>query len=292
MSPDGFRKVSSPPHNWNLIETGQGPKVLMLHGAGGSAESFAGIISLLKDRFHVVAPDLPGHHETRLGSRARSGLRPMAVDLATLMQTLNFAPDFIIGHSAGGALSLALDAPLSPQGHFLINPALGSFEGAAAWVFPAMAKLLSVTPGAARMISTTLGRPEKIKGLLRATGSPFSQEMEDRYLALSRRTDHVQGTLMMMASWDLRDLFDSLETVSGRVSVIVGDEDGTVPIAQTQRVLARLGMDAPTEFSGGHLLHEERAELVSNAFVAFTDSVYSSEKPSMALKNASKPASI
>jgi pimeloyl-ACP methyl ester carboxylesterase len=37
-----------------------GPKLLLLHGFPTSSHMFRGLIPLLSDRFHIVAPDLPG----------------------------------------------------------------------------------------------------------------------------------------------------------------------------------------------------------------------------------------
>ena len=37
-----------------------GPKLLLLHGFPSSSHMFRDLIPLLADRFHIVAPDLPG----------------------------------------------------------------------------------------------------------------------------------------------------------------------------------------------------------------------------------------
>ena len=50
-----------------VIEAGQGPNLLFLHGAGGVA--WAGALPLLARHFHVYAPVLPG-----FGKSAAEGL--------------------------------------------------------------------------------------------------------------------------------------------------------------------------------------------------------------------------
>ena len=44
----------------NYIEAGSGPDILLLHGWGSSNQVYSGIINLLKDKYHLVAPDFPG----------------------------------------------------------------------------------------------------------------------------------------------------------------------------------------------------------------------------------------
>jgi pimeloyl-ACP methyl ester carboxylesterase len=47
------------------------PTLLLLHGFPTSSHMFRGLIPLLSDRFHLVAPDLPGFGQTALPSRER-----------------------------------------------------------------------------------------------------------------------------------------------------------------------------------------------------------------------------
>src|SRR5262252_1154825 len=47
------------------------PNILLLHGFPASSHMFRGLIPLLADRFHVVAPDLPGFGQTALPPRER-----------------------------------------------------------------------------------------------------------------------------------------------------------------------------------------------------------------------------
>ena len=57
-----FRKADVDGFNVFYRETGpkDGPAILLLHGFPSSSHMFRDLIPLLADRFHVVAPDLPG----------------------------------------------------------------------------------------------------------------------------------------------------------------------------------------------------------------------------------------
>ena len=44
----------------SVVEGGEGPPIVVLHGQGGFAEIMGGVIGSLIDRHRVIAPDLPG----------------------------------------------------------------------------------------------------------------------------------------------------------------------------------------------------------------------------------------
>ena len=46
--------------NFHVQVSGVGEDVLLLHGAGASAHSFAGLAARLSEGYRVIAPDLPG----------------------------------------------------------------------------------------------------------------------------------------------------------------------------------------------------------------------------------------
>ena len=58
-----FRAVEVDGHNVFFREAGDpsAPTILMLHGYPGSSFQYRGLIPLLADRYHVVAPDMLGY---------------------------------------------------------------------------------------------------------------------------------------------------------------------------------------------------------------------------------------
>lgn len=258
------RRVVGPVHRWHVQEVGKGPTMLLLHGAGGSTHSYRQMIPRLAQTHHVVALDLPGHGFTQLGARHRSGLDPMALDIATLCTEQGWKPDVIVGHSAGGAVALRLaQINLSPRGQtplvIGINAALSEFKGIAGLLFPVMAKALAAVPFTARLFSGASANPARIKALIDSTGSTLDAEGLDLYRRLVADRDHVDGTLLMMAQWDLNPLLAALPAHPGRAYLIVGENDRTVP-PQVSVEAARRMPDAHVHHMPrlGHLLHEER----------------------------------
>ncbi|MEM9703792.1 MAG: alpha/beta fold hydrolase BchO [Planctomycetota bacterium] len=261
------RQFRAGPHDWRVIEGGDGPLVLLLHGAGASAESFAGVMAELACAFRVVAPDLPGHGGTRLGSTARSGLKTMAADVVAMVSEAYGTPSLIVGHSAGGAVALQTDGIWGEAPRVLINPALAPFDGAAGWVFPGLARTLALTPFVTGMIARSFSGAGQIRRLLAATGSPVTDEGVARYRALASRREHIRGTLMMMAAWDVRPLRARLPAFQAPVLFILATGDGTVAPDVARLEAQRMPIARSREIDGGHLVHEERpgdvAKLIS-----------------------------
>src|SRR4029077_19831151 len=68
-----YRAVNSSGTKIFYREAGEAnaPAVLLLHGFPTSSHMFRGLIPLLADRYHVVAPDLPGFGFTEAPQRGK-----------------------------------------------------------------------------------------------------------------------------------------------------------------------------------------------------------------------------
>ena len=52
-----------------LLEGGDGPPVVLLHGPAANGAHWAGVLGDLTAGHHVIAPDLPGHGASRAARR-------------------------------------------------------------------------------------------------------------------------------------------------------------------------------------------------------------------------------
>ena len=264
------RFADGPVHRWHVQEAGQGPTLLLLHGAAGATQSWRALFPILAREAHVIAIDLPGQGFTRLGVRRRSGLIPTAEDIAGLCTAQGWAPDLIIGHSAGGALALELTHHLAPRGVVTINAALGRFEGMAGWLFPVMAKFLALNPLAPSLIARMSGSEARVRELLATTGSKIDEAAVKHYARLAGDRAHVDGTLTMMAQWNIDPLLARLGAIDVPVLLVVGEQDGTVPPQVSHRAAARMPNARVLAYPGrGHLIHEEAPDLIAAEVAAF-----------------------
>ncbi|MGC9417719.1 MAG: alpha/beta fold hydrolase [Rhodovulum sp.] len=95
-------------------QEGDGPDVILLHGAGGNTRDFTfDLMSRLTDRFRVTAFDRPGLGHT--DSLHPDGESPseQATILEAAAAQLGLGPSVLVGHSFGGTVALAwgLDHP-------------------------------------------------------------------------------------------------------------------------------------------------------------------------------------
>ena len=269
---DYSRLVVSRPHRWHVQQTGVGPSILLIHGAGGATHSWRDVMPILARQFHVIAVDLPGQGFTQMGGRQRCNLRHMAEDLSHLVRAENWQLTALIGHSAGAAIALEMAAtpPFSTMPIVGINPALGNFKGVAGWLFPFMAKVLAMNPLTARIFAATSSAPGRVARLVEGTGSHLDAQGLALYQRLASDRVHVDATLAMMSQWSLDALLRRLGQINNPTLFFAADLDKAVPpetatLAASQmpnaRVLSLPGL--------GHLAHEEAPELVADQILEF-----------------------
>ncbi|MEL6120118.1 MAG: alpha/beta fold hydrolase BchO [Pseudomonadota bacterium] len=262
---DRSRTIDVKPHKWHVQEMGEGPTALLLHGAGGSTHSWAGLLPVLSRNYHAVAVDLPGQGFTRAGTKLRLGLPKMSMDLNALLDDQGWQPELIIGHSAGGALALHLAESLDHPARVIgINAALEPFEGPAAWLFPMMAKMLAINPFTSVAFTAGGSAMARARGLIRTTGSNISDESLRCYARLFSDRGHVDSTLQMMAQWDLDKFAARIKRVETPILLIAGSNDLTVSPDVSRRTAAAMINATFVELEGlGHLAHEENPDLVA-----------------------------
>jgi len=96
----------------HVIEAGEGPPVVLLHGFPETSFAWRFQIPVLAERYRVIAPDLRGYGETHKPA-AGYDKRNMAKDLRELMRELDIPKVALVGHDRGArvATRFAKDHP-------------------------------------------------------------------------------------------------------------------------------------------------------------------------------------
>ena len=265
------RRIRCRPHDWHVQIIGDGPDLLLLHGAGASAHSFHPLVPHLPG-YRLIIPDLPGQGFTRAGGMFRLGLDAMADDLVALAEDQGWRPVAIIGHSAGAAVALRMTEilPRAPHAVVGVNAALGPFDGFAGWLFPKLAKAMSASPFVAAIVTRMASKRRQVENLLRGTGSQLGPEGVALYQRLVTDPRHIEGTLGMMAQWRLEPLVERMAQIMVPCLLIASDRDRAVPMQVSRDAAAGLGRAQYHEIPGyGHLVHEEAPETVADAILPF-----------------------
>jgi len=247
------------------------PRLLLLHGSGATTHSFRALLPLLAKNFDVLAPDLPGHGFSGPFSRRVPGMDAVAGAMDELLSHTDFVPQIIVGHSAGAAVAARMAQDIAqPIPIVSINGAFYPFPGMAAYIFPAVARLLFLNPLAPRLFAFGAESRARVEGLIASTGSVLDEEGIDLYQRALCSRHHIEGTLEMMSHWDLTTMAARLRRLDNPVLQIIGMKDGTIsPDAadQTAELLKNGTMVRIAD--AGHLVHEEQPERVAQAIVAF-----------------------
>jgi magnesium chelatase accessory protein len=257
---------------WHVQQLGRGPVLLLLHGTGASTHSWRVLAPLLAPRCTLIAPDLPGHGFTDPLAGGRPSLPRMAAAVAALLAALQLPHPVhaVLGHSAGAAimLRLALDGALPGATLIGLNAALLPFEGAAAFIYPPMARLLALNPLVPWLASWRAQDIGTVRRLIASTGSRLDETGVALYARLIRSPGHVAGALGMMAHWDLAALQRELPSLGRPLHLLVAELDGTVPPAEAAQTAARVPQVQVHRLPGhGHLVHEEAPDQVAGCLL-------------------------
>lgn len=261
---------------WHVQRTGgAGPRLLLIHGTGASTHTWRGLLPRLGRDFDVLAPDLPGHGYSGPLPDGAMSLPALAGGLAALLQAEAFAPDFVVGHSAGAAilLQMTLDGAIEPDAVVGLNAALRPYGGP----LHALVRPLTRWLAGGRLLPLILARRAQdagaVRRVLESTGSALDDEGVALYQRLLQRPRHVAAVLAMMGSWDLAPLLQRLPSLACRLWLIAALGDRAVRPAEAAAIARRVPGAEVIELEGcGHLAHEERpgavAELIRGCCLA------------------------
>jgi pimeloyl-ACP methyl ester carboxylesterase len=141
----------------HAVESGEGPPVLLIHGADGVGLCWSdNVVPMLSRDHRVVALDRPGHGYSTL---PRGGRPDVALDVSLIREAaraLGLVRPIVVGHSYGGtvALAWALDHPDEVAGLVLLAP-VASFP----WRVPVRIFRLAGVPVVGRILTDALVVP-------------------------------------------------------------------------------------------------------------------------------------
>lgn len=82
------------------------PPLVLVHGGADHCRTWDAVAMRLRDRFHVIAPDLRGHGDSDWATGSSYSLADYVHDLHGLLRETGIARTILIGHSMGGMVSL------------------------------------------------------------------------------------------------------------------------------------------------------------------------------------------
>ena len=271
MGPEG-RFVTLPQGRVHAIVKGEGPDLVMIHGANSNARDFSfDLIDRMADDFRVIAFDRPGFgYSDSLGEP----LSPMeqAEILRRAASRLGVEQPIVLGHSYGGAVALAwaLRAGDDVAGLTLLAPASHPWPGELGFWYQLSASALGqhvVLP----MISHVVPRP-LVEGSIERVFEP--NEVPDGYLDhlgfdLTLRTSQMRINALQIDRLEgyLEAMVPDYPSLTLPIEVVHGRADRTVGLQyHAERLEAEVDSVNLTRVEGmGHMPHHADPERVADA---------------------------
>jgi pimeloyl-ACP methyl ester carboxylesterase len=93
----------------HYLKAGQGPAVLLLHGYTQTSRMWRPLIEKLKEKFTVIAPDLPGIGDSDI-PKSGSDMKTAAIRIHALAKSLGITKARVVGHDIGLMVAYAYAA--------------------------------------------------------------------------------------------------------------------------------------------------------------------------------------
>lgn len=210
-------------------EAGEGPAVILLHGAGPGASGLSNFrknVEALSAKHRVIVPDFPGFGESENKLPAGGLFAVMGGFVRALMDQLGIERAAFVGNSMGGGVSLemALRAPERVEKLVLMG------TGGSIPIFTPM-----LTEGLTRMVGFYAGDGPSMEKLRRVIDllvydpSAITEElMQERYKAATRK-DVVDNYVLKAHPWE--ELWrENIGAITQETLLIWGREDRVVPL--------------------------------------------------------------
>jgi pimeloyl-ACP methyl ester carboxylesterase len=248
----------------HVIQRGDGPPMVLIHGVGGSLRVYTGRESLLPrlaEHFHVVGFDRPGHGHSPLPAEGPPGPKGQAALGRTLLDSLGVdEPVLLLAASWGASVAMAwaLEAPEQVRGLLLIAPYIVPTDRPTDPVM-ALGQMGPVTD----LVLETIAVPASIPIQPIMTRRAFHpQPVPEDYrkgdaILLSQRPVSLRA-----AAADLRSINPALQEMLPRYGslpmpliLVQGEGDLLVPPGPNRDLADSLGWEAHFLPEMGHALH-------------------------------------
>ena len=273
----------------HVVDRGTGPAIVMIHGLGAQLRSFGRpMVDDLDRDYRVVLVDRPGSGYSPRAASKSARLRDQAATIAGLIRKLGLDRPLIVGHSLGGALSLALalDHPDVVGGLALVAP-LTQVQDIAD-VPPVFKPLVIRSPALRKTLAWTLATPlgmakaeEALKEIFAPEPVPADFGVEGGAL-LAMRPDNFYATSsdLMALEGELEPMVARYPSLSVPVSILYARADNLLGYQlHGERTASEIPGGQIELVEGGHMLPYTQPELTAAFVRRAADRIRAAEEP-------------
>ena len=257
------------------LTAGEGPAVILLHGYTQTSRMWRPLIEKLKDKFTVIAPDLPGIGDSDVPKNG-SDMKTAAVRVHALAKSLGITNARVVGHDIGLMVAYAYAAQFPGEVEKLVVmdaflPGVSGWEIAYndpnTWHF----RFNGPTPEA-----LVKGREKTYFAYFwndLAADSKRSLPTADRnaYVAAYSRPGRMRAGWAYFAAWPetANDFAQMAKTKLTMPVLSIAGEKASAAILSPQMKLVANDVTVLNLKETGHWLMEERPEETMKALIAF-----------------------
>jgi len=245
----------------SLLEGGEGPPIVLLHGQGNFAAAWMPVISGLVSTHHVIAPDMPGLGASEMRDGLPTGDTVLAW-LGELIEQTCATPPALVGISLGGQVATRFAADHSEQ---IVRLVIVDTPGLVGRVRPSPGALLALIRHGARPSERSALRLlryatfdlERVRQQMGTRWEPFVAYMVDR-----ARTPSVRkANRRLMGEIGLRQIPpEDLARISVPTMLIWGRHDRIAQLRTAEEASARYGWPLQVIEDAGHVSPGEQPE--------------------------------
>ncbi|WP_299308426.1 alpha/beta hydrolase [uncultured Croceicoccus sp.] len=245
----------------HYVDMGSGPPIVMIHGLYGQMRNLTYALAerLVKDH-RVIVIDRPGCGYSTWTGAEDKGLRAQAAIIAQVIAALDLDRPLVVGHSMGGAVSLALalHAPDAVGGLALLAPLTQPVDEPGVF-----ANLAIPSPAKREAVAWTLATPMSLRRAEEQQRFVFSPDTPPADFATrGGGALALRPSAFRAASSDLCHAKDDMEAISPRygeitmpVGILFGEGDTLLdPMVHGTRTADALPNGELTVIEGGHMI--------------------------------------
>ena len=237
----------------SLLEGGDGPPLVLVHGQGGFAEIMAPFIRMTADRYRVIAPDLPGMGRSAITTGAVSGRR-VTEWLAELIAKTCDQPPIVLGSSLGGSIVLRLAVARGRElGKVILvdSGSLGPFRPPPSLLFALIRLMRKPDRKAIARLQNQIFRDAD---RVRAAAGERLEALEDYQIDRARQPSVNAANRTLLREVGTKQVPDAeLRRIEIPVAMIWGRHDRVMPFRYAERASARFGWPLHAIDDSGHL---------------------------------------
>ncbi len=256
------------------------PTLLLIHGYGDSLHEWESWVARLKDQYHLVSIDLPGHGLTRAPAGYQANIeafRDLTHDFARAQGLSRYT---VIGNSMGGniAWEYALSYPEEVEALVLVDAAGWPVAGQDDGKEPPVFQLLR-NPIAAPLLKNLDNSALIRQGVAASFGdkSKADEATVTRFIELSRAPGHRDILVQLSLKHRERALAtpERLAALTMPVLVMTGEVDALIPAEYARKFHDAIAGSGYVEFPGvGHIPQTEAPDASAAALRSFLERVY------------------